>query len=52
MKEIKIFCDKCKKELSWGENYYIISIDTHLANQSYSGIQVKEKHYHTNCLNL
>ncbi len=52
MKETKTFCDKCKKELLWSENYLIVTIDNHLANTSYSGLTIKEYHYHPKCLTL
>lgn len=51
MKETNYYCDdkNCKKQLDWGETYFIVSIKTHVPNMSYTTQEDKEKHFCADC---
>lgn len=51
MKKVNYYCDDkdCQKELSWGEQYFIVNIEVHEPNVSYSTQEKKEKHFCREC---
>lgn len=51
VKKVNYFCDgkDCNKELLWSEMYYIIEVNQHIPNVSYSGIETRKKYYCQKC---